>query len=245
MCAEQCARLAPGGRSGAKPWSAPQPQPQQEEAKEAAEAANDVEGGGHSPSVATGAEVDAPQASPEARPQILTKPRVLGKPQELASPPAGRPTPAPRKASESTALTPPTPRPRSSLQPENLVEQGGSSGLVNGEQGSSSGQEPAVECLVFACTCALRVFMGPRSVCVSLVWGLTLFLRWLVHATDSAEASLLGCVLHAGVAAQTKQKRSSPRLRVLCASVSGYVTTAHGVCLGPDCLWDCVSWQSD
>lgn len=132
VCAEQCARLGPGGRSGAKPWSAPQPKPQQEEAKEAAEEAKDVEGGGRSPSAAAGAEVDAPQASPEVRPQIPTKPRVPGKPQELASPPAGRPTPAPRKASESTALTPPTPRPRSSLQPENLVEQGGSSGLVNG-----------------------------------------------------------------------------------------------------------------
>nr|XP_019608514.1 PREDICTED: MICAL-like protein 1 [Rhinolophus sinicus] len=35
VCAEQCARLGPGGRSGAKPWSAPQPKPQQEEAKEA------------------------------------------------------------------------------------------------------------------------------------------------------------------------------------------------------------------
>lgn len=81
-----------------------------------------VEGGGLSPSEAAGA---------EARPQTPTKPCVPDKPQDLASPQAGRPMPAPRKALESTALTPPTPRPRASLQPENLVEQGGS-GLVNG-----------------------------------------------------------------------------------------------------------------
>lgn len=90
-----------------------------------------MEEGGPGPGAA---EVDAPKASPEARPQIPTKPQVPDKPQELASPPAGCPTPAPRKVSESTALTPPTPRPRSSLQPENSAEQGGGSGLVNGER---------------------------------------------------------------------------------------------------------------
>ncbi|KAB0393827.1 hypothetical protein E2I00_000706 [Balaenoptera physalus] len=42
-----------------------------------------------------------------------------------------------RKASESTALTLPTPWPRSSLQQENLVEQGGGSGLVNVETPAS------------------------------------------------------------------------------------------------------------
>lgn len=130
MCAEPCARLGPGGRSGAKSGPPPQPK-QQQEAKEAAEGAADVEEGGPGPGAA---EVDAPKASPEARPQIPTKPQVPDKPQELASPPAGCPTPAPRKVSESTALTPPTPRPRSSLQPENSAEQGGGSGLVNGER---------------------------------------------------------------------------------------------------------------
>lgn len=134
MCTETCARLGPGGRAGAKPRSPPQPKPQQEDAKEAAEEAKDVEGG--SPSVATGA---------ESRPQIPTKPCVPDRPQELASPQAGRPMPAPRKALESTAqapLTPPTPRPRSSLQPENL-EPGGS-GLVNGEQGPPGWGVPGV-----------------------------------------------------------------------------------------------------
>lgn len=131
VCAEHCARLGPGGRSGTKPRLPPQPKQQQEEAKETAGEAKDEEGGGPSPSAAAAAETDMPTASPETRPQVPTKPRVPGKPQELASPPASRPTPTPRKASESTALTAPTPRPRSSLQPENL-EQGGSSGLVNG-----------------------------------------------------------------------------------------------------------------
>ncbi|KAM5334706.1 MICAL-like protein 1 isoform 2-T2 [Glossophaga mutica] len=120
VCAETCARLGPGGRSGAKPRSPPQPKQQQEDTKEAAEEAKDVEGGG--PSVAAGA---------EARPQVPTKPCVPDRPQDLASPQAGRPMPAPRKALESTAQTPPTPRPRSSLQPEN-VEPSGGGGLVNG-----------------------------------------------------------------------------------------------------------------
>ncbi|XP_066214466.1 MICAL-like protein 1 [Saccopteryx leptura] len=123
VCAEHCARRGPGGRSEAKSWSPPQPKQQQKEAKEIAEEAKDVEGGGLSPSAA---------ARAEARPQIPTKPEVLDKSQDLASSQAGRPMPAPRKALESTALTPPTPRPRSSLQPENLVEQGSSSNLVNG-----------------------------------------------------------------------------------------------------------------
>lgn len=119
VCAETCARLGPGGRAGAKPRSPPQPKQQQDDAKEAADEAKDVEGG--SPSAAAGA---------EARPQIPTKPCVPDRPQDLASPQAGRPMPAPRKALESTAQTPPTPRPRSSLQPENLEPGGGS--LVNG-----------------------------------------------------------------------------------------------------------------
>ncbi|XP_006071432.3 MICAL-like protein 1 isoform X4 [Bubalus bubalis] len=134
VCAEHCARLGPSGRSGARPGTLPQPKQQQltEEAKE-------VEGGSPSPKATAGAEADVTKASPEGRPQVPTKPRVPGRPQELASPPASRPTPAPRKASESTALTPPTPRPRSSLQQENLVEQGGGSGLVNGKL-----QEPPI-----------------------------------------------------------------------------------------------------
>ncbi|KAB0349681.1 hypothetical protein FD754_014538 [Muntiacus muntjak] len=134
VCAEHCARLGASGRSGARPGTPPQPKQQQltEEAKE-------VEGGSPSLKATAGAEADVPKASPEGRPQIPAKPRVPSRPQELASPPASRPTPAPRKASESTAPTPPTPRPRSSLQQENLVEQGGSSGLVNGKL-----QEPPV-----------------------------------------------------------------------------------------------------
>uniref|UniRef100_A0A8D1TMU7 MICAL-like protein 1 n=1 Tax=Sus scrofa TaxID=9823 RepID=A0A8D1TMU7_PIG len=131
VCAEHCARLGPGGRSGARPGPPPQPKQQQ-----LAGEAKDVEAVGPSPNAAAGAaeaEADMPKASPEARPQIPTKPRVPGKPQELASPPASRPTPAPRRASESTAPTPPTPRPRSSLQHENLAEPGGSSVLVNGK----------------------------------------------------------------------------------------------------------------
>lgn len=134
VCAEHCARLGASGRSGARPGTPPQPKQQQltEEAKE-------VEGGSPSPKATVGAEADVPKASPEGRPQVPAKPRVPSRPQELASPPASRPTPAPRKASESTAPTPPTPRPRSSLQQENLVEQGGGSGLVNGKL-----QEPPV-----------------------------------------------------------------------------------------------------
>lgn len=131
MCAERCTRLGPGGWSGAKPGLPGQPKQQQ-----LAEEAKAVEGGSPSPSVTTGPEVDIPKASPEARPQVPTKPQVPGKLQELGSSPAGRPTPAPRKASENTALTPPTPRPRSSLQHENSGEHGGSSSLVNGEQAS-------------------------------------------------------------------------------------------------------------
>ncbi|XP_059258015.1 MICAL-like protein 1 [Mustela nigripes] len=128
VCTEHCARLGPGGRSGAT--SGPPLQPKQQQL---AEEVKDVDGGGVGRSAPAGAEADVPKASPEARPQIPTKPRLPSKAQELrSSSPAGRPTPAPRKAPESPALTPPTPRPRSSLQHENLAEQGGSSGLVNG-----------------------------------------------------------------------------------------------------------------
>uniref|UniRef100_A0A8C8YW25 MICAL-like protein 1 n=1 Tax=Prolemur simus TaxID=1328070 RepID=A0A8C8YW25_PROSS len=130
VCAEHCARLGPGARLGARP--APPQQPKQQHWQQLAEGTKDVLGGSPSPRVAAGAEADGPKASPKARPQIPTKPRVPGKPPELASPPASRPTPAPRKASESTAPTPPTPRPRSSLQQENSVEQPAGSGLVNG-----------------------------------------------------------------------------------------------------------------
>lgn len=130
MCAEHCARLGPGTRSGTRPG--PFSQPKQQHQQQLAEDAKDVPGGSPSSSAPAGAEADGPKASPEARPQIPTKPRVPGKPQELASTSAGRPTPAPRKASESIAPAPPTPRPRSSLQQENLVEQAGSSSLVNG-----------------------------------------------------------------------------------------------------------------
>ncbi|XP_055107742.1 MICAL-like protein 1 isoform X4 [Symphalangus syndactylus] len=130
VCAEHCARLGPGTRSGTRPG--PFSQPKQQHQQQLTEDAKDVPGGGPSTSAPAGPEADGPKASPEARPQIPTKPRVPGKPQELASPPVGRPTPAPRKASESTAPAPPMPRPRSSLQQENLVEQAGSSSLVNG-----------------------------------------------------------------------------------------------------------------
>ncbi|XP_036315259.1 MICAL-like protein 1 isoform X2 [Pipistrellus kuhlii] len=124
VCAEHCARLGPGGR-GARPRSPPQPERQQEEGRDAAAEATDVEGGGPSPRAAAGA---------EARPRVPTKPCVPDRPPDPASPQAGRPMPAPRKTVEGTApppSVPPTPRPRSSLQPENPVEQGGSS-LVNG-----------------------------------------------------------------------------------------------------------------
>ncbi|XP_012597295.2 MICAL-like protein 1 [Microcebus murinus] len=130
VCAEHCARLGPGARLGARPG--PAQQPKQQHQQQLAEEAKDVLGGGPSPSVAAGAEADGPKASPKARPQIPTKPRVPGKDPELASPPASRPTPAPRKAPESTAPTPPTPRPRSSLQQDNSVEQPAGSSLVNG-----------------------------------------------------------------------------------------------------------------
>lgn len=123
MCAERCTRLGPGGRSGTRPLSQ-RKQQQLAEAKDGEE--SDL-------SVSAVAEADGFQASSEVQPQTPNKPLLSSKPQELASPPAGRPTPAPRKASESSALTPPTPRPRSSLQQDGLVEQGTSSGLVNGE----------------------------------------------------------------------------------------------------------------
>lgn len=125
MCAERCTRLGPGGRSGTRPLS-------QRKQQQLAEA-KDEEESDLSPSVAAVSKADGFQASSEVQPQTLNKPLLHSKPQELASPPVGRPTPAPRKASESSALTPPTPRPRSSLQQDGLVEQGISSGLVNGE----------------------------------------------------------------------------------------------------------------
>ncbi|XP_038197513.1 MICAL-like protein 1 isoform X2 [Arvicola amphibius] len=131
VCAERCTRLGPGGRSGTRPLS-------QRKQQQSAEA-KDGEESDLSPSVATVAEADGFQASSEVQPQTLNKPLLPSKPQELASPPIGRPTPAPRKASESSALTPPTPRPRSSLQQDGSVEQGVSSGLVNGRL-----QEPPV-----------------------------------------------------------------------------------------------------
>lgn len=90
--------------------------------------AKDAEDSDPSLSVAAVAE-----ASSEVQLHTLTKPPLPSKPQELASPPVGRPTPAPRKAAESLALTPPTPRPRSSLQQDGTVEQNINSGLVNGE----------------------------------------------------------------------------------------------------------------
>lgn len=164
MCAEHCARLGPSGRSGARPGTPLQPKQQQltEETKE-------VEGGSPSPKATAGAKVDVPKASPEGRPQVPTKPRVPGRPQELASPPASRPTPAPRKASESTAPTPPTPRPRSSLQQENLVEQGGGSGLVNGEQGSCWGWALPGVWLLFKRTCTGGYPWG-HAVCAYVWW---------------------------------------------------------------------------
>uniref|UniRef100_H0XKY0 MICAL-like protein 1 n=1 Tax=Otolemur garnettii TaxID=30611 RepID=H0XKY0_OTOGA len=116
VCAEHCARLGPGTRSGAR--LGPLSQPKQQHQQQLAETAKDVLEGSPSPTVAAGAEEDGPKGSPEARPQIPMKPRVPDKPPELASPPAGRPTPAPRKAIESAAPAPPTPRPRSSLQQE-------------------------------------------------------------------------------------------------------------------------------
>uniref|UniRef100_A0A8C5NVY6 Microtubule associated monooxygenase, calponin and LIM domain containing -like 1 n=1 Tax=Jaculus jaculus TaxID=51337 RepID=A0A8C5NVY6_JACJA len=132
VCAERCPRLGPGGRLAGRPLSQRKPQQVAGEAK-------DGEGGDPSPSVASGAEAERSQAGPEARPQIPSKPVVPGKPQELAGPAGGRPTPAPRKASESSAVTPPTPRPRSSLQQDGSLEQGTGSGLVNGRL-----QEPPV-----------------------------------------------------------------------------------------------------
>lgn len=125
VCAERCARLGPGGGAGTRPLS-------QRRQQQVAEAAKDGEDSDPSPSVAGVAEADGLQASSEVQPQILNKPPLPSKPQEVASPPVGRPTPAPRKASENSALTPPTPRPRSSLQQDGLVDQGVSSGLVNG-----------------------------------------------------------------------------------------------------------------
>ncbi|XP_045146782.1 MICAL-like protein 1 [Echinops telfairi] len=132
VCTEHCARLGPGARSGAKPGPLEPPKQLQ---PQLGEEASGVEGGHPSPPLVSATEADEPKArGTEAQPQIPTKPCIASKPQELASPPAGRPTPAPRKAAESTALTPPTPRPRSSLQYESLVEPGG---LVNGSLGST------------------------------------------------------------------------------------------------------------
>lgn len=132
VCAERCTRLGPGSRSGTRLLSQQRQQPAAAEAK-------DAEDNDPSLSVAAVAEADRLQASSEVQFHTPTKPPLPSKPQELASPPGGRPTPAPRKASESSALTPPTPRPRSSLQQDGTVEQSVSSGLVNGRL-----QEPPV-----------------------------------------------------------------------------------------------------
>ncbi|XP_074083000.1 MICAL-like protein 1 [Macrotis lagotis] len=81
--------------------------------------------------------------------QTPSKPPLPSKPQELASPPASRPTPAPRKASETSLSSgssgssggpQPVPRPRSSLQGESPGEQGGC--LVNGRVPESSPPVP-------------------------------------------------------------------------------------------------------
>lgn len=190
MCAEHCARLGPGGRSGAT--SGPPLQPKQQQL---AEEVKDVDGGGVGRSAPAGAEADVPKASPEARPQIPTKPRLPSKAQELGSSPAGRPTPAPRKAPEGPALTPPTPRPRSSLQHENLAEQGGSSGLVNGEHGSEVGGHSlgCVSCLnvcVVGSIC-VSVFSEPCSVHTRRGGGTALSPgpSWAL-GTDSVQACL-------------------------------------------------------
>ncbi|XP_040841850.1 MICAL-like protein 1 isoform X1 [Ochotona curzoniae] len=124
VCAERCARLGPGGRLGPRCATATQSKP--------LPAAKDEDAGDTSSAEGAGAKADDAKAVPEARPQLAAKPQLPGKPQELTSPPGSRPTPAPRKASESSAPTPPTPRPRSSLQQDSLAEQAGGNSLVNG-----------------------------------------------------------------------------------------------------------------
>ncbi|XP_074127775.1 MICAL-like protein 1 isoform X2 [Sminthopsis crassicaudata] len=81
-----------------------------------------------------------PQPGSEPPPQTLSKPPLPSKPQELGSPPAARPTPAPRKVSDSAASPQPVPRPRSSVQGESPGEQGGC--LVNGRLHDSSPPVP-------------------------------------------------------------------------------------------------------
>lgn len=244
VCAEHCARLGPGGRSGARPTLPPQPKQQQ-----LTEEAKDVERGGPSPNAAAGPEVDVPKASSEGRPQIPTKPQVPGKPQEMASTPGSRPTPAPRKASESTALTLPTPRPRSSLQQENLVEQGGGSGLVNGEQGPDRGWALPEGCLASKRTRAWEYSWG-RAVLACVCCGCAGDDRGaeIINSRSKRLLRSLGArsVLHAA-RTQTPAPFCVPRMCVLlcpsCVLQFRGVGSVHHVCLCPECVWFCVHTQ--
>ncbi|XP_036615654.1 MICAL-like protein 1 [Trichosurus vulpecula] len=124
VCTQHRGRLGPLGRTESRPRAAPH-YPKVADGPEAAGVDEDGD-----PAVSRRDPGDLKPSS-ESLPQ--SKPPLPSKPQELASPPAGRPTPAPRKASEtsaSSASPQPVPRPRSSVQGESPGEQGGY--LVNG-----------------------------------------------------------------------------------------------------------------
>ncbi|ELK15033.1 MICAL-like protein 1 [Pteropus alecto] len=96
---------------GSQAWapSTAKEQEQEQEAK-AAEAAKDVKGGGPSPNAAAGAEVDVPKARTEARIQMPPPSSgFLANHRNWPAPLAGRLTPAPKKASKTTAPVFPMP----------------------------------------------------------------------------------------------------------------------------------------
>ncbi|XP_027727553.1 MICAL-like protein 1 isoform X1 [Vombatus ursinus] len=136
VCTQHRGKLGPLGRTEGTPRVAPQ-HPEGADGAEAAGVGED----GEDPAISRR---DRGELKPtEPLPQPLSKPPLPSKPQELASPPAVRPTPAPRKASEtsaSSASPQPVPRPRSSVQGESAGEQGGC--LVNGRVHESSPPVP-------------------------------------------------------------------------------------------------------
>ncbi|EHH65827.1 hypothetical protein EGM_02674, partial [Macaca fascicularis] len=145
VCAEHCARLGPGTRSGTRPGFS---QPKQQHQQQLAEDAKDVPGGSPSSSAPAGAEADGPKASPEARPQI---PRLHEPP---VPKPRGTPkTPAPRKdppwitlvqaePKKKPAPLPPSSSPGPPSQDSRQVENGGTEEVAQPSPAASLEPKP-------------------------------------------------------------------------------------------------------
>ncbi|XP_072512152.1 MICAL-like protein 1 isoform X2 [Notamacropus eugenii] len=137
VCTRHRGKLTSLGWTEGRPRTAPQ-HPEVADGTEAAGIGED----GEDPLISR-RDREEPKPSSKPLPQTVSKPPLPSKPQELASPPAIRPTPAPRKVSEtsaSSASPQPVPRPRSSVQGESPGEQGGC--LVNGRVHETSPPVP-------------------------------------------------------------------------------------------------------